>query len=135
MKGRILVVDDEAAIRHVLRRILARRLPGVEVAEAGSAEEALSMTEKDSFDVVFTDYRMEGATGADLLRHLSSAAPRTARVLATGYQDDALIDEALRGLELHGRLPKPWDNEALVALLQQLLAERHPTPEPSGAGA
>ncbi len=124
VNGRILLVDDEASIRSVLRRILRRRFPDVEVVEAGSAEEALNLTRERPFDVVLTDYRMEGATGADLLRQLVSSSPATARVLATGYQDDSIIEEAVRGLPLHGRLPKPWDNERLLGLLDSLLAER-----------
>lgn len=129
MKAKILLVDDEAHIRNVLKRLLARRLPEVEIVEASSAEEAMAIARERAFDVVLTDYRMDGATGADLLRHLSVDAPGTARVLATGYQDDAIIEEAVRGLDLDARLPKPWDNDTVVTVLKGILAQR------SGEGA
>lgn len=122
---RLLLVDDEAHIRSVLRRILARRFPQLEVTEASSAEEALSLARGGGrFDVVLTDYRMEGATGGDLLRALASEAPGTARVLATGYQDDSMIQEGIAGVPLDGRLAKPWDNDELVTLIGALLSRR-----------
>lgn len=120
---RLLLVDDEAHIRSVLRRILARRFPGLEVTEASSAEEALSIARGNGpFNVVLTDYRMEGATGGDLLRALAEEAPATARVLATGYQDDSMIADGISGVPLDGRLTKPWDNDELVKLIGALLA-------------
>lgn len=127
---RLLLVDDEAHIRSVLRRMLSRKFPGLEIREAESAEQALVIARAEPrFDVVLTDYRMEGATGGDLLRALAEEAPTTARILATGYQDDSMIQDGIAGVPLDGRLSKPWDSEELVKLVGALLGRGAPGKE------
>lgn len=134
MMGRILLVDDEDPIRNMLKRLILRRLPGVEVVEATSAEEAMDAARKSDFAVVLTDFRMAGATGADLLRDVATMSPGTARVLATGYQEEKLVEDALVGVALDARLPKPWDNDEVIQLLTRLLQSRNKSDAIPNAG-
>ena len=76
MKARILVVDDEPAIRDTMRMIL--EYEGHEVAAAGSGPEALGLVEREAPDLVFLDVKMPGLDGLEVLsrlRGLSDALP------------------------------------------------------------
>jgi two-component system, NtrC family, nitrogen regulation response regulator NtrX len=68
MKPRILVVDDEPAIRDTMRMIL--EYDGYEVLLAGSGQEGLTMAERDSPDLVFLDIKMPGLDGLEVLSRL-----------------------------------------------------------------
>jgi DNA-binding NarL/FixJ family response regulator len=76
---RVLVVDDSAAIRARLAAML-RELPGVDVREAASADEALASAAAEATDVVVLDVHMPGRSGLDVLPELK-ALPSAPRVL------------------------------------------------------
>lgn len=83
-KPRVLFVDDDATIRTLFQEIL--QMDGLEVTLADSARRARSMLERDSFDVVITDLRMESETaGFDVLRFARSLAVIPFLVLLTAY--------------------------------------------------
>jgi two-component system nitrogen regulation response regulator NtrX len=76
MKARVLVVDDEAAIRDAMRMIL--EYEGHECLVAGSGQEGLTMAERDNPDLVFLDVKMPGLDGLEVLsrlRGLNEALP------------------------------------------------------------
>jgi two-component system nitrogen regulation response regulator NtrX len=68
MKARVLVVDDEPAIRDTMRMIL--EYDGHEVLTAGSGPEALSIAERESPDIAFLDIKMPGIDGLEVLSRL-----------------------------------------------------------------
>ncbi len=129
---RVLLVDDEENIRHLLRVVLGR-VPGlrVEALEARDAEEAMPIIRAHALDVVITDYRMGRLTGVDLLEFAARERPDARRVLVTAFADvDIGVDAVNRG-RVDGFLRKPWENAQLVALFQHLVSR----PEPPDAGA
>ena len=71
MKSRILVIDDEPAIRDTLRMIL--EYDGHEVLAAGSGQEGLAMVEREAPDVVFLDVKMPGLDGIEVLQRLRAS--------------------------------------------------------------
>jgi CheY-like chemotaxis protein len=81
--GRVLFVDDEEGVRDVAREFLQDS--GFEVELACSAEEALASFAAGAFDAVVTDYKMPGATGAELARELRRLRPGLPIVLLTGF--------------------------------------------------
>ena len=83
-KRRALVIDDEAPIRALLVRLLARR--DYEVIEAGSCAEAKAVSDGQSFDLVLCDVRLGDGNGGDCLRHLRQTQPDLGRrfVFVTG---------------------------------------------------
>ena len=120
--GRILVVDDEEAIRHVVMRALMRIGHTVELAQDGS--DALSRIQSDpsAFDVVISDLRMPGMGGAELFRRLGSLNPalQSRVIFITG--DASALDD--RTLEHAGGLPvlqKPFDLNELTRAVSRLL--------------
>jgi two-component system nitrogen regulation response regulator NtrX len=71
MKARILVIDDEPAIRDTMRMIL--EYEGHEVVSAGSGQEGLAIAERDAPDLVFLDVKMPGLDGLETLARLRAA--------------------------------------------------------------
>jgi two-component system nitrogen regulation response regulator NtrX len=69
--ARVLVVDDEAAIRDTMRMIL--EYDGHECLVAGSGQEALAMAERENPDLVFLDIKMPGMDGLEVLSRLRAA--------------------------------------------------------------
>jgi len=106
--ARILVVDDEGAIRYSVSKTLQRI--GYEVEEAASGEEALEMMIKRDYEVVLTDIRMPGLTGVDLLKRIKDTAPDAIVILMTGYASLGTAVESLR-LGAHDYLIKPSSSQ------------------------
>ena len=83
---RILLVDDEPVVLMVTASILHRS--SFAVTQVRSGEEALDKLQLESFDLVVTDYRMAGKSGADVAIAARNASPATPVVLMTGRIDD-----------------------------------------------
>jgi CheY-like chemotaxis protein len=80
--GRILVVDDNTALRGVVSKMLSRL--GFEVFSADSGEKGLSIFLKNLFDIVLSDYEMPGMDGVAFACSIKKSSPRTRVVIMTG---------------------------------------------------
>ena len=92
MKPRILVIDDESAIRDSLKMIL--EYDGYEVLAAGSGPEALAVTERESPDLVFLDIKMPGLDGLDVLSRLRTTNETLPVVIVSAHGSAATALEA-----------------------------------------
>jgi CheY-like chemotaxis protein len=90
---RVLIVDDEAAIRHVIARYLTRR--GHQVAEAAEGAAALDLLAVGSYDVIISDRRMPGMGGEALLEVLRERGLSSRVIMLTG--DPAGADQDADG--------------------------------------
>jgi len=116
----ILIVDDSAMMRAMIRRAIT--LTGVEATlfEAGNGREALEVMEKQAIDAVFTDINMPVMTGTDLLREMSARGLRDIlRVIVSTDGSDARREEA-RELDVQLYVNKPFAPEAIRDVLAQL---------------
>lgn len=131
--ARILIVDDEAPILHVLQRLLKRQGYAVEVALSG--EEALEKLATFSPDLVLADYRMPGMFGTEFLEKVRDMAPGTVRVLlaATGPANLFAPSSEPGEKAVHHFIPKPWIDSALLDQLQRWLP-RAPGAKPGTQG-
>jgi two-component system, cell cycle sensor histidine kinase and response regulator CckA len=120
---RILVVEDEDAIRHLVRRLL--RNAGYEVLEAASGAEALERLRDprtDPVHMVLTDLVMPGMSGTQLAVELGRTHPDVKILLATGYSIEAVSGRLPtdRGWNLIG---KPYSIEHLLREVRRILDE------------
>jgi DNA-binding response OmpR family regulator len=106
--ARVLVVDDEGAIRYSVSKTLQRI--GYQVDEASSGEEALEMIGKSEYEVILTDIRMPGLTGVELLKRIKDVSPDGIVILMTGYASLGTAVESLR-LGAHDYLIKPSSSQ------------------------
>lgn len=117
--ARILVVEDEEAIRRFLANAL--RQLGHQATVVGNAASALEVFAEGEFDVVFTDLGLPGISGEELARSIAERSPRTPVVLLTGWADQIEADNrVLPGVTCV--LGKPVALSTLAATLNQVLA-------------
>ncbi|RJP53135.1 MAG: DNA-binding response regulator [Anaerolineaceae bacterium] len=117
-RGRILVIDDEAALRQTLARILQRE--GHEVTTAESGEMGLSLLANTPFDLVYMDLRMPGMAGLDTLKAIHTSQPNLPVILFTAQPDMQSAVEALR-LGATDYLLKPLQPEVLIERTRKTL--------------
>lgn len=127
MKARILIVDDEEAIRTGLHHFLTEE--GHESAAVAGGEEALELIRDEVFDLVITDLKMPGMDGLTLLEKIREASPDCQVAVLTGHGTVATAVEAMRKGALEF-IEKPFqlDQVRIVvrrALERQRLSERH----------
>ena len=119
--GRILVVDDEVISRDNLALALARQ--GHETVAAGSGAEALSLLQGGDFDMVLTDFMMEGMDGLALLRAIKERHPDIEVVVITGYPTvDTAVDAMRAGA--YDYLAKPYRIDEARLLVHKALEKR-----------
>ena len=118
---RVLVVDDDRALRGRLRQLLVEELPIAAVGEASSAEEALLRVKLDAWDVVVLDIHLPGRSGLDVLPTLKSVRPSCHVVVVTGLPEDPYARAALRS-GAAAFLLKERAPEALAQTISRLCA-------------
>src|SRR5215831_3523334 len=121
--ARILVVDDDSALRHALTVVLHRN--GYEIEQARSGIEALQKSVDGSFDAAVVDYQMAGGDGLEFLSQLRDLQPRCARILMSGALDLPVVMHAINRGEVSRVVEKPFRLSAIVTVLEELLASRH----------
>lgn len=89
---RILIVDDNVGLAENIAEIL--EIDGYVTAVAASAEEALAKTAAPSPDVVVTDYRLPGISGATLVRRLQEMGLNVHAIVISAYTDEKTIEDA-----------------------------------------
>lgn len=111
---RVLVVDDDSALRRTLLRVLKAWF---DVVLAESIADALEKIEASPFDVVVSDDKMSDGLGRTLLTTIRDRFPGTRRVLISGQDvpSERDLDPAWESF-----VQKPFDPRTLVALLEQL---------------
>jgi two-component system KDP operon response regulator KdpE len=112
---RVLLVDDEAAIRSALRIPLVEL--GFQVAEATRGEEALDLLRGAAFDVVLLDVNMPGIGGIETLRRIRSFAPRLPILMLTVRNREEEKVEAL-DLGADDYVTKPFSTREVIARLR-----------------
>ena len=111
--SKILIVDDEAAIRSALKEVL--EYEGFTISEAPDGETALKMVLKESFDLIFCDIKMPKLDGLDFLSELKKEEINVPVVMITGH---GTIDTAVEALKrgAYDFIQKPLDlNRVLVS--------------------
>jgi CheY-like chemotaxis protein len=115
----ILFVDDHEVLARLSCEIL--EMQGYRAEYAYNAADALAKFGRDKFDVVVTDYRMEGIDGLELARLIRQKSPEVPVIIVTGYapveQSDGIVDA---WLEKHDLFP------ALLDKIKSILGEKDP---------
>lgn len=125
----VLMVEDEAAVRHVVQLMLERM--GMHVLAALDAQDALRViqTHTGPIDLLLTDVIMPGLNGRQLAERVQALRPAIRTVYMSGYTDDAVVQQVVRHSDAL-YLQKPFDAEALARTLRQALDAAPPEPRP-----
>jgi two-component system phosphate regulon response regulator OmpR len=127
--NKIVVVDDDARIRDLLRRYLTQEGFEVTVAEDGRTLNRLLL--RDAVDLIVLDLMMPGEDGLSICRRLRAANDRTPIIMLTAKSEDV---DRIVGLEVGADdyLGKPFNPRELLARIHAVL-RRRPAPEAPGA--
>lgn len=108
----VLCVDDEINILKSMKRVLHKCDFTLLLAEGG--EKGLAILAQKKVDLVISDMKMPGMTGAEFLAQVAEKYPETYRIILTGFSDmESTVDAVNKG-KIHRYLQKPWDNTELV---------------------
>lgn len=123
---RVLILDDEESVLHALRRALRQGFSQEEVEVEGFSEPeaALLRVGEQDFDVVMSDYRMPGLTGADVLEVVKGLQPDAVRIVLSATTERSHIVAAVNRAGVFRYLAKPWQGDELVAAMQAAFAYR-----------
>ena len=118
-KRRILLVEDEPSVRNAMRMLF--KIEGYDVVPVGTADEALAQLRDDAFDLMVTDYHLDGGrTGTQVIAAARELlGPGVKAVLVTGD-----TSSAVREMQGDARLritSKPINSDELLALVRDLL--------------
>jgi DNA-binding response OmpR family regulator len=110
---RVLIIDDDAAIVHLLQSVLGRS--GFEVTVARNGREGVDKFHRDAFDLVITDVRMPGLSGRAVVSSIRASKRPSTPVLGISGTPWELADGGFDCV-----LPKPFSMKTLLATLRGL---------------
>ena len=120
--SRILVVEDDAGVRDVLRSVLLRI--GHEVETAVDGAEALAKAVSADYDAAVVDYQIPPPNGLDVLSRLRDIQPKCVRLLMSGTLDLPVVEDAVNRGEIARVIRKPFDRESFVNALDTAITGR-----------
>ncbi len=120
---RILVVDDEVAVRLVLQRILEGL--GYHVVTAANGQEALDKIPQLNIRVVLLDIMMPGMSGMEVLQQITTNWPETCVIMVTAVADAQTATEAMK-LGAYDDITKPFMRDDVAQKVQEAISKwRH----------
>ena len=119
----ILLVEDEAALRNLARRVLTKK--GYAVFEAADAEEAIRINETSgqNFDLIVTDVVMPGMDSPTMVERIAKLKPGIKVLFMSGYHDDHVMMQSLAGAKIDF-LHKPFSPQDLADKVRTVLDSR-----------
>jgi putative nucleotidyltransferase with HDIG domain len=125
---RILFVDDDALVARAFAREVERNTDYV-VTVSSSGEKALQEVDERPYAIVFSDYKMPGMDGIELLENVRSRAPDTVRILVSGKADFQTVVDVINRVGLFNFVLKPWDPTELKTTIERAMKHYHLTYE------
>lgn len=135
MAIKVMLVDDEAHIRLILRRVIERNPAFCVVSECDSMTDALLAFHETQPEVVFMDIEIKGSSGIDCAKVIAQSAPDTKIIFATAYSE--YMSNAFE-LYAFDYLVKPFDMERIQHTLERIQRSygsqnQNPSEVPSGS--
>lgn len=123
----VWIVDDDSSIRWVLEKAVAGANLNCRTFSAGA--DVLAALEKETPDVVLSDIRMPGLSGLELLQEIKRRDPLVPVIIMTAHSDlDAAVSAYQYGA--FDYLPKPFDIDEAIALIERAIAHSQETHKP-----
>jgi DNA-binding NtrC family response regulator len=119
--SRILIVDDEQIARENLEHVLRRE--GYETVSVSDGISAIGELEKEEFDLVLTDIRMQPVDGLEVLNRARELYPNIEVIVITGYASVSTAVEAMRKGAYY-YIPKPYKIDEVRVLVKQAIEKR-----------
>jgi two-component system, NarL family, invasion response regulator UvrY len=118
---RILIVDDHAVIRKGLKQILLEAFPDILIGEAIDAEDVLTKTLSDEWDIIISDLSMPGRSGLDVVQDIKQRHPKTPVLILSIHPEEQYAIRALKS-GAAGYMSKDVATEELVIAIKKVLS-------------
>lgn len=118
--SKILIVEDEAAIRRVLSKILSEENDTYQVSEAADGEEAMQKIQNEDFDLVICDIKMPKMDGEEVLKAAKEIKPELNFIMISGHGDLETAVNTMR-LGAFDYISKPPDLNRLLTTVRNAL--------------
>jgi len=115
-KNSLLVIDDEQEILKAVQRQFRKKY---NVLTANNAIEAKEILYKKHIQVILSDQRMPGMTGAQFYQSIKNEFPDIVRIIITGYSDIMAIVQAVNEGDIYRYISKPWVSEELDEIVSK----------------
>ncbi|MCD6150369.1 MAG: response regulator [Deltaproteobacteria bacterium] len=109
---KVLLVDDETAVLHAVRRIFSRSQL-VELLTVEDPFAAMEMVAEGGIALVISDQRMPGMTGLEFLAWVNANHPEIVKIIMTGDTDIQTAVQAINDIGVYKFIRKPWNNDDL----------------------
>jgi len=121
MSEKVLLVDDEKEFLEIMSERMKTR--DMDVTTATSADQALEIIEKESFDAIILDFQMPGMDGMEALKAIKAKKPEMQIILLTGY---ATVEKSVEAMKVGATdfIEKPADLEVLAEKIKNAKAEK-----------
>lgn len=119
MSAHILIVDDEAAIRDMVR--MALEIEGFEVSDASNAHQAARLLEQQEIDLILLDWMMPGVSGIDFASRIRREGNHHVGIIMVTAKNDE--DDLIKGLDVGADdyLKKPFSTKELISRMKSVL--------------
>ena len=118
-KEKILVVDDEEALRDILQFSLSDE--GYEVVTAPNGEEAMERIDENNIDLVILDIKMPGIDGIEVLRRIKKGVNSDIGVIMMTAYGSPQTETEVKGLGAYDYVLKPFDRSSMKAKVREYL--------------
>ena len=122
-QGRILLAEDDAAVRSSCERMLTRAGYAVVSAADGSSALHQMRAQGEHFDLLLSDVVMPGMSGSELARRVRELQPGIAVLFMSGYADDDVVHAAVAS-SAAACIAKPFTVQTLCAAVQSAISQR-----------
>ena len=113
---KVLIIDDHEIFRQGLKKIINENYKDVLFVEAGNAEEASELYNKENWDIVITDINLPGRSGIDIVKELRQYDPKIPILVLSMYPEDQFAIRVIKA-GASGYLSK---NSALTELISAM---------------
>lgn len=117
---KVLILDDEVAIRFVLHKLIERVGP-CEIYEATSLKEAFSLSEMHKFDLVFLDHHIPDGIGWEVADRIRENPDKYGKPKIVGMSGSVVYDSALKIFDTY--IEKPFSIKDLIPTISKVIVE------------
>lgn len=123
---RILIVDDEKAIRELIGELIASEIENCSFAFAHDGEEALNYLHSETFSLLILDLVMPGKSGYEVLSEVARELPNLPIMVVSGYYASRVHVARTAGVSRNRFeiLPKPFEITEIIALVRRLTSKQ-----------
>jgi DNA-binding NarL/FixJ family response regulator len=118
---RVLIVDDHALLRDGLKQLVAQHFGTARIGEAGDGAMAISMAQREEWDIVLLDISLPGQSGVDVLKQIKALRPAAKVLILTMHPESQYAVRALKA-GASGYLTKETAGQEMVGAINKVLA-------------